>query len=220
MKTYKLLFKLTSRSRPEKFFQTIENIRSLISKDCAYRIHCTLDSDDTSMYNPSVVSRLEKYPNTFYSYGRSKNKIEAINRDMELSGDWDILINMSDDMRFTVKGFDTVIKESFDNLDTCLHLPDGNQNDKCITLAILGKEYYNRFNYIYHPDYVSLWCDMEMTEQSKLLGKYKYVDQHIYKHMHPAWGLSQSDAQYRHTESFYHMDEQTYLKRKAAGFAV
>lgn len=216
---YKLLFKLTSRSRPRKFFETIDNIQSLISSDCKYRILCTLDTDDNLMNNPFVIENMEGRQNIMYSYGKSKNKIDAINRDMELAGEWDILINMSDDMRFTYASFDKVIKDAFDNLDTCLHLPDGNQNEKCITLAIIGKEYYNRFNYIYHPDYVSLWCDMEMTEQSKMLGCYKYVNSQVYRHMHPAWGLAQYDHQYRITESYFHADQQTFLKRKELGFA-
>ncbi len=211
----KILFKLTSRSRPEKFKETLENIIDNVSEDCEYKILCTVDSDDHTL--TGFVTFVDS-PYILHS-GVSKNKIDAINRDMDKSGDWDILVNMSDDMRFIQKGFDKVIVDSFaGDTDLCLHLPDGNQNEKLITLAILGRKYYERFNYIYHPSYISLWCDMEMTDVAKNLGKYKYVPQLVYRHLHPAWGLAPMDDQYIKTESFESVDKQNYLTRKANGF--
>jgi enamine deaminase RidA (YjgF/YER057c/UK114 family) len=48
-------------------------------------------------------------------YGTSKNKVDAINRDMDAFSKphWDILVNMSDDMEFTYKGFDIDIRKEF-----------------------------------------------------------------------------------------------------------
>lgn len=212
----KILFKLTSRSRPQKFLDTIDNILHYVSLDCDFKILCSLDLDDKSMTGLPMPNDKR----ITYVFGSSKSKIDAINRDMEVSGDWDILINMSDDMKFTVKDFNKIIEHSFNGeTDLCLHLPDGNQNEVLITLAILGRKYYDRFGYIYHPDYKSLWCDMEMTEVSKKLGKYMYVPSHVYRHLHPAFGLAPNDLQYQHTESFFREDEITYRKRKANDFA-
>ncbi len=214
----RLLFKLTSRSRPQRFFHAIENIITSVSKDCNYKIHCTLDSGDVTMYNPYILERLKNYPVEF-TYGVSKNKIDAINRDINTIDDWDVLINMSDDMRFTLHGFNNLIEQEFMNgTDVCLHIPDENQKDNLITLAVLGKEYYDRFGYIYHPSYKSLWCDVEMTDVAKKLGKYKYVPMIFVKHMHPAWGYQTNDDQYRFTEGFNSVDHKNYLTRKANDF--
>ena len=224
MKAYKILYKLTSRSRPDKFFQTIDNIYIHQSFKSKFHIHCTLDSDDTTMHNNEVIDKLKKYTELSYKFDRSKNKIEAINRDFDtIDFDWDIVVNMSDDMVFTEKDFDKEIRrafmEHFPDTDGCLHLPDGNQNENLITLAILGKKYYNRFKYIYHPAYVSLWCDSEMTDVAKQLNKYVYIPKFMYKHMHPAWGLGKMDAQYQRTESFFNVDKATYEQRKINSFA-
>ena len=211
----KILFKLTSRSRPQRFLETIDNILLNVSSDCDFKILCSLDLDDTSMTSLPMPNDKR----ITYVFGSSKNKIDAINRDMEAGGDWDILINMSDDMRFTFKDFNKTIEDSFKlGTDLCLHLPDGNQNERLITLAILGRKYYERFNYIYHPSYKSLWCDVEMTEVAKSLGKYMYVPVNVFRHMHPAFGLAPNDAQYQHTESFFHEDEITYNRRKESGY--
>jgi hypothetical protein len=171
------------------------------------------------MNQQGIIDCMEKYSNVMWCFGKSKNKIDAINRDMDMVGEWDVLVNMSDDMRFTVKGFDKIILNEFANgTDICLHAPDTKQKDKLITLAILGKDYYNRFGYIYHPAYISLWVDVEMTDVAKLNGRYRYLPQFLFEHQHPSFGMGVMDEQYRHTESFEPIDKQTYLTRKANGF--
>jgi len=84
------------------------------------------------------------------------------------------------------KGFDNIIREEFyKNLDQFVHFPDGFTADRLATMSIMGREYYNRFKYIYHPDYISLWCDNEAMEVAKMLGCYTYVDKNIFQHLHP-----------------------------------
>jgi len=126
---------------------------------------------------------------------------------------------MSDDMVFTAVGFDNIIRLAFDNLGQCLHFPDGNTTE-IITLSILGKDFYNRFGYIYNPEYCSLWCDNEQTDVAKIVGGYKFIDKQIFEHRHPSIGKAQMDAQYYHTESFYQQDRAIYEIRKSANFGL
>ena len=69
-----------------------------------YTILVSIDEDDESMFEFN-------YPddNVFIVRGTSKNKIDAINRDMDIFEGWKILINTSDDMHFEIKGFDEII---------------------------------------------------------------------------------------------------------------
>ena len=152
------------------------------------------------------------------TFGVSKSKVDAINRDVPRYG-WDILVNVSDDQIFTRKGFDQVIAEHC-GPNTFLHLPDGHVNELLPTMSIMGRDYYNRFGYIYHPDYVSLWCDNEAMDVAKALGCHKYVDEHIFVHEHPAWTGERPDSQLEHTQSFYRRDERVYKKRKILGFPL
>lgn len=193
-----ILFKLATRSRPEKARKAIDNI----IMNCAsqnYKILVSIDKDDITMQGFD-----HEHPNVFMVEGYSKNKIDAINRDMDLIEDWKILINTSDDMLFIEKGFDRIIKQDFKrNYDQVLHYTDGFQKGNLMTMSIMGVDYYKRFNYIYHPDYKSLWCDMEATEVAWMLGKYEYMGdlKQLFVHNHPAWGLAEFDAQYQKTES-------------------
>lgn len=211
----RILFKYTTRSRPHLFSRGMKSIFDNLSSD-NYHILVTADIDDASMLKHDYLD----HPKVTTIWNHSTGKINAINRDVkEFKGGWDILVNMSDDMVFTAVGFDNIIRLAFDNLGQCLHFPDGNTTE-IITLSILGKDFYNRFGYIYNPEYCSLWCDNEQTDVAKLVGAYKFVDRQIFEHRHPAVGKAQMDAQYYHTESFFHQDRATYEIRKGANFGL
>jgi hypothetical protein len=158
-----------------------------------------------------------KQPFVRVCVGSSKNKIDAINRDVPKIG-WDILVNLSDDQIFTKRGFDEVIAQC--GKDEFLHLPDGHVNELLPTMSVMGYDYYKRFNYIYHPDYVSLWCDNEAMDVAKQLGCYKYVNELVFDHLHPAWTGETPDAQLLHTQSLYRRDERVYIKRRSLGFPI
>jgi hypothetical protein len=86
--------------------------------------------------------------------GRSCGKIGAINRDMDLAPPFDILLLASDDMIPIVKGYDRIIRDNMPlDTDRVLHFNDGHRTDSLNTLCILGKKYYDRFGYIYYPEY-------------------------------------------------------------------
>ena len=211
----RILFKFTTRSRPHLFSRGMKSIFDNVSSD-NFHILVSADIDDASMLKHDYM----EHPKVTTIWGHSTGKINAINRDVkEFIGGWDILVNMSDDMVFTAVGFDNIIRVAFDNLGQCLHFPDGNTTE-IITLSILGKDFYNRFGYIYNPEYCSLWCDNEQTDVAKVIGAYKFIDRQIFEHRHPAVGKAQMDVQYYHTESFYQSDKNTYQRRKSVNFGL
>lgn len=220
----RIVFKYTSRSRPEKFRRGAESILRNMSAENQAVFLVTIDSDDCTMSEQFVRSCFSGVPESHLvvDVGISQNKIHAINRGLEklhLLEPWDILVNMSDDMVFLKPGFDVVLSKHCGS-DTFLHVPDGHQNQALATMSIMGKTYYERFGYIYHPVYISVYCDMEAQDVAKKLGCYKYVNERIFEHLHPTWGLAEMDAQYRRTETkeLYSKDGASYHNRKAAGF--
>jgi hypothetical protein len=214
-----ICFKFATRSRPNLFDRGISSILTNIETN-NYFILVTCDLDDNSMQGVPIKYANNK--NIKFVYGHSKNKIDAINRDLSLLPEnWNVLINMSDDMVFTQKGFDNIIMNDFNSdFDLCLHYPDGYRKD-LITMSIIGKYFFDRFGYIYHPNYTSLWCDNEQTEVSKILGKYRFFNKEIFIHKHPANDNSVViDEQYKRTESFYNIDKAIYEFRKQVNFGL
>jgi hypothetical protein len=211
-----ILYKLTSRSRPAKMYKSYKSVVDNAVLD--WRMILSVDTDDAITLNSDEFKQMQWDKRVSIHVGTSKNKIDAINRDVPKEG-WDILVNLSDDQVFIRKGFDKVITEHC-AADTFLHLPDGYVNERLATMSIMGIEYYNRFGYIYHPDYASLWCDNEAMDEAIRLGSHKYVNEHIFTHEHPAWTGEKPDAQLEHTQKFYRQDNRTYIKRKALGFPI
>ena len=74
--------------------------------------------------------------------------------------------------------------ENFPDTDGCVHFDDGYTHHQLITFSILGRKLYEHFGYIYHPDYKSLYCDNEFTQEVTRLGKVVYIDKVIVKHEH------------------------------------
>lgn len=217
----RILFKYSTRSRRSNFLRGYDSILNKIANREDYHILISVDKDDQSMFPLPVLDG-----NYTFVVGNSKNKIDAINRDLnEFNYDWDILINMSDDMIFTKKGFDDIIRAEFYNdFNQYLHFNDGNQKCNVCTMHIVGRNYYDRFKYIYHPDYISLWCDVENDIVSKQLGCYKYMGDNVqlFRHLHPAWGLAPQDALSIKTEdrALWVADEITFNKRKIKNFGL
>jgi hypothetical protein len=220
---YRILFKYTSRSRPDLFHRGLSSIFNNCESQ-NFMVLCSLDTDDETL--PEYTAAIKQFPSSHIKavYGTSKNKVDAINRDLNsYKGRWDIVVNMSDDMIFTEYGFDIVIRTAFGNdLDQFIHFNDGIQFANLCSMTIEGRPYYQRFNYIYSPTYTSLWCDSEAQEVAINLGKYKYMgdDMCILKHLHPSAGFAEFDDQYKKTEdrAIWAEDKRTYQIRKASGF--
>lgn len=242
----KILYKVTSRSRPEWCKRAIQSIIDNEADDNRL-ILVSLDSDDPTMTTPDIMEWMSEH-GCHMVFGTSKNKIHAINRDIDKVSDfynWDILVNVSDDQVFTMKGFDDVIRKQYKqefskgvahafghkdahvtggfflDLDLVAHFPDGNRKD-LMTMSIIGRDYYNRDKYIYHSDYITECCDDEAQEVAKIRGCYKFVDIQIFDHLHVAYGKAENDLNYQlnlqHGKRM--QDRETLYRRRAINFGL
>lgn len=216
---YKVLFKFPSRGRPANFFSGLDSIVNNLYNTEDFHISCTLDTDDATMNNPEVISRIMEYENTSIEWGTSESKIHAVNRSMP-DVDFDIIICMSDDMRFLFFGFDELIRIEFsETLDLLLHYPDEDAKEALATMYIAGRTYYNRRGFIYHPSYKSLWCDNEEMEVAKRLKKYKFINcPGIISHQNPGYGRHPKDEMFVRQQGDWSEDEKNYRDRKLKNF--
>ena len=215
----KLLLKYPTRGRPELFKSTFGKYRDMLSGNHEYEFVVSLDEDDSTMNTDAMRAWLASQPNTHFHFGKATGKIAAINADMKgLS--FDVLLLVSDDMIPILHGYDDVIftemVRNFPAMDGALHFNDGRTGKELNTLSIMGKSLFDKFGYIYHPAYLSLWCDNEFTDVTTAARKVAYINQTIISH---EWvRATGKDALHQHNESFYDLDKQTYLARKAMEF--
>lgn len=220
MTNAKILIKFPTRDRFAKFLKTFTGWQENIEDQDNTRFIISYDLDDET-FDEAVAEQHATLVDADFIGGVSNNKIHACNRDLE-GEEFDILILASDDMIVQVPGFDNIIRERmaecYPDGDGVLWFNDGFTDVRLNTLCIMGKKYYDRFGYIYHPDYQSLWCDNEFMDVANQLGKQTYSDMVIVRHEHPVNMGQEQDALYRHNEGFYHADEQVYLRRKEINF--
>lgn len=220
----KILVKFPTRSRRAKFFQTLDKYIELAEDLLNIAFVITCDIDDPEMNCQEAKDEFEKRQvktgQIYVRYGNSKTKIEACNADVPAGG-WDILLLASDDMIPRAGGWDKIIRERmavhFPDLDGVLHFYDGHQGDHINTLSIIGRNWYNRFGYIYNPIYRTMYCDTEFTEVSRMLNRESYFRETIIEHVHPYSGAIPFDDLYRRNNDSS-FDAMIYEKRKANNF--
>lgn len=222
---FKILYKYPSRNRPERFFEGLDTIENLTVDKDYYHVACTLDMDDSTMYNPEVIKRIGEYRNTSIQWGYSESKIAAVNRNLPEDYPFDILVNMSDDMRFNLYGFDQCLRIDmnyhFPNFDGLLHYPDQDAKEYLATMYIAGRKWWEyRGKNIYHPTYKSLWCDNEEMAVAQMLGKYKFCGYQINIHLNPAYGHLQKDTMFFEQQAHWGVDEENYRQREARNFDI
>lgn len=223
-KTPYLLIKLATRGRWRQFFDVIDNLYATV-KTNQFKIVVSADYDDVEINSPEVREWVKRYPNVELHYGYNKSKIEAINANFNPDTKWNWVINMSDDMLFVEYGWDYKMLEDIRKIwsegwDWFAHFNDNYVGDKLPTMSIMGREYYDRFSYIYYPGYKSVSCDAEAMYVSQLLGKHHYFDSVYFSHEHPANTKSPSDYIYRRNHQFGEADTKLYFDRLKRLFDV
>lgn len=227
----KLLIKFPTRQRPTLFFDTLDKYITMASGKHKIEFVISMDDDDNTMNNEAIRKRLDALieggVDLKYFYGQSKTKIQAINADMEKSSeDWDLVFNGQDDMIPTAVGYDDVmltrLSQLFPDTDGAIWINDQYMGyDQNCTIVASGRKYYERFKYIYHPAYDSLFADNEYTEVGKALGKLIYIPDRIMKH---DWiGQNQSlDPLIQRNEASdkYEADKKVFEERKRLGFPI
>ena len=226
----RLLLKCPTRSRPQRVIETLRKYISLANHPEQIGVAISCDENDSTMSRNLVQEEIRSIlrPTAWHRMFFSPNtsKIEACNANMsQIEWEWDVVVLVSDDMVPQIKGYDDVIRSHmmayFPKRDGILWFNDGHQGNNLNTLCIFGREFYNSQGYIYQPEYKSLFCDTELTDQCNrvLAKKCAYIPYCIIRHEHPGTGFTdRNDALYQHNQKFWDEDMNTYIRRKSYPF--
>jgi hypothetical protein len=151
-----------TRSRPEKSWKTCNNWIKNAHTDVELII--SIDIDDPHR---------EEYLNTHRYLGTivtslNRSAVDAVNRAAEVAKG-DILIVVSDDTECTYGWGKHIEKMMHGKCDWILKTQDGIQL-WIITMPLMDRTYYERFGYIYHPDYKHMYADTDLTCVAELTG--------------------------------------------------
>lgn len=213
------LFKFPSRGRPNQFKSTLLSHINHLSSQNNHKFLFSFDIDDQSMNNEEIREFIKNLKiNYEIFYGENTNKVMAINANLK-NQEFDVLVLIADDMIPIIKDYDILISESIDNsghgLDCTVHFYTARWADLLDIWCVMGREYYDRFGYIYHPDYKSICCDNEYTEVSKILNKNVFISKSPFTH---EW--KHGDETEVRNWWFNSEDSQVYETRKLINFGL
>lgn len=199
-----------SRQRPKKMFDTLQN---WIKKSTqGFEIILSLDIDD-----PTVDEYFElfQYVNAIRLVNTNKSAVDAINNAARVARG-NIFIVVSDDFDCPERWDEQILKATEGKTDWIAKTPDGIQN-WIITMPIMDRVYYNRFRYIYYPEYLHMFCDTELTCVADLLGR--KIDLNIpFPHNHYSIGKSEKDQVSDKADATWMQGEKLFIERAKRNF--
>lgn len=201
-----------SRSRPQLFWNTqLRWVNGADNKDFEYIL--SIDSSDIEIAKYTVNA----LPGTKFCVNDNHSAIEAINNAAKVATA-DLLVVVSDDFSCP-EHWDTLLLDALkDKKDFIVKTQDGLQKT-LITLPIMDKTYYNRFGYIYHPDYKHMHCDEEMTIVGHMLGRVITLDL-LFPHNHYTTGKTTCDEINIKNNSTWAHGQATLDRRSLNNFGI
>lgn len=168
-----------SRSRATKSYSATQDwLNNCSGKDIELIV--SIDENDPDKEHYKAIYRNVHQARIIVNQNRSA--VDAINNAAkEARGE--ILIVVSDDTG-CLRDWDGVIsRATAGKQDFILKVFDGIQR-WLVTMPILDKTYYNRWGYIYHPDFRHLFCDTFLTHQADALKKVIWRNDILIPHHH------------------------------------
>lgn len=96
--------------------------------------------------------------------------IEAINNAAKIATG-DLLMVISDDFDCEPQ-WDLKLMDELSGKSDFVLKTDDEYQPTLVSLPIMDRIFYERYGYIYHPDYLHMFCDQEMTAIALMTGKY------------------------------------------------
>lgn len=204
-----------TRSRPNKSLSTCQKWLERSGHDVELIVSIDSDDPDKELYYRLFSSSWLLNPNTEPSkkviQNNNRSAVDAINRAAEVCTG-DIMIVVSDDTDCNIGWDQEVLKAVDGKEDYLLRVEDGIQKWIC-TAPIMDRKYYNRFGYVYYPEYRHQFCDTEITHVAQLLGRLIRAPHIMFRHLHYCKGLSDRDALYIRSDATTNQGMEVYLRR-------
>ena len=102
--------------------------------------------------------------------------------------------------------------------DFLLKTDDGLQKT-LVTLPIMDRKYYERFGYVYHPDYSHMFADQELTAVAIMTGKYVKLPL-LFEHLHYSTGKTPKDVINSKNDSTWQQGERLFNERLKSNFGI
>jgi len=147
----------------------------------------------------------------------NKSAIEAINNAAKIATG-DLFVVVSDDFE-CFPNWDVELLDALKDKSDFLVKTQDKIQKTLITLPVMDREYYNRFGYIYHPSYVHMYSDQEMTCVGHCLDKIITLPL-TFSHKHYSVGGIQKDEISQRNDNSYPQGYENFNIRSRDNFGL
>lgn len=197
----KISLLVPTRGRPENVMRLIESIHSTAL--CRPEIIIRYDSDDHT--SRKLTELLKEYtsaiPDWDYSItviGGPRKTMTSYWNDCAKEATGDILMFAADDICFRTKGWDSLVRRTFDEHPDKMifvHGDDGHWGNQFGTHGFLHRKWVDTLGYVLPPYFSSDFGDTWVNEVADSIGRRVFLPIFI-EHMHPLWGKAKTDKTY------------------------
>lgn len=189
-----------SRSRPDQSWQCVNDWVNRAG--CEIEVIVSLDTDDPRLedYKKLYGDRFKVIVNT------NRSAVDAMNQAAQHSTG-DLIVASSDDFACP-RNWALILEKHCKNWNDFLLKVDDGQQKYIVTLPIMDRAYYNRFGYIYHPDYLHQFCDTHLTHVADVLRRLQFRNDIMFRHNHKKNG---NDELYKRNDRTWEDGKRTYI---------
>lgn len=197
-----------SRGRPQKAYETAK--KWIDSAGVQVEHVFSLDESDPFHQSYQTIDKLIVNPNDCV--------VQATNHAAK-AATGDVLIYLSDDFDcfpdWGLKIEEICAKYSGEYM---IKVNDGLQkfHNQVLTIPIMSRPLYERLGYFFHPDYKSMWVDVDLYYTTV-----NYIKLHpevTFQHNHYSNGKAKKDDTYTRSDGFWNQGKAVLARRKAQRF--
>lgn len=207
-----LLIGISVQKNFDQFLKNLNQYYELLSGK--NQIYFLITCSGNNFFQGSVQEQLKKYSDLDFSFDSTNLWVNAFNKEIDNHQDFDFLLIADEDVVPQVKGYDDIIvqamKKSFAGTDGVLCISDDSIDNLSNKYTVMGKKYYQRFGYVYHPHYTSSFARNELFDVAQIMGKLHEIQEVLFKKVDD----NQCD------DAFIAADNVTYRYRKAVNFNI
>lgn len=199
-----------SRGRPEQAYATYQKWAAEADGEFEYIL--SIDEDDEKggeYWNLFIIENI--------CISANGTAIKAINYAASIATG-DLLVIISDDFSCQPHWDTLLLAELSGKSDFVLKTVDGIQS-VLVTLPIMDRVWYERYGYVYNPEYLHLGCDVELTACAIMQGKLLYSSL-LFEHLHYSTGKSPKDAINEKNDLTYAHGDEVLARHKGEGFGI
>jgi glycosyltransferase involved in cell wall biosynthesis len=205
-----------SRDRQEMAARTIGEWMDNASGAHHYEYLLSIDDDDDA----AGYGRLASQRGVRLLVNRNRSVVDAVNAAAKVATG-EVLIVVSDDFGCPPRWDEALAQAMGERRDVAVLVHDGVEG-RILTLPVVGRTLYEALGWIYHPAYVSLFCDDDLTQAAAVRGKLLDARHLVFPHRHYSTGHGVMDATYARENSHHAWWHgwRTFEKRRLEEFGL